>query len=78
MVADLNPQQVQICWYRMRSSIECFFKEIERGGFGWHHTKMNQPQRAERLWLAIAVATFWLVSIGRKAEADKSASSNHL
>ncbi|NES40060.1 MAG: transposase [Moorea sp. SIO2C4] len=75
IVTDLSPQQAQICWYGMRSWIECLFKDIKRGGFGWHHTKMNDPQRAERLWLAIAVATLFLVSIGGEAEANLPASS---
>lgn len=42
---------------------------------GWHHTKMTDPQRAERLWLAIAVATLYLVSIGGQAEANLPVSS---
>ena len=69
IITDLTPQQAQICWYGMRSWIECLFKDMKRGGFGWHHTKMIDPQRAERLWLAIAVATlykreFWWSSGG--------------
>ncbi|OLT58055.1 hypothetical protein [Moorena bouillonii] len=56
---------------------------IKRGGKGSHHTKMNDPgqkatlreRRAERLWLAIAVATLFLVSIGGEAEANLPASS---
>lgn len=73
MLTDLSPEQAQICWYRMRSWIECLFKDIKRGGLGWHHTKMTDPARAERLWLAIAVATMWLVSVGGQAEANASA-----
>ncbi len=42
---------------------------------GWHHTKMTDPERAERLWLAIAVATLWLVSVGGKADAQIMPSS---
>jgi hypothetical protein len=42
---------------------------------GWHQTKMTEPQRAERLWLAISVATLYLVSIGGQAEANLPASS---
>jgi len=68
IVTDLDPHKAEICWYAMRSWIECLFKDIKRGGFGWHHTKMTDPQRAERLWLAIAVATLWLVSVGGKAD----------
>ena len=75
IVTDLSPQQAQAYWYGMRSWIECLFKDIKRGGFGWHHTKMNDPRRAERLWLALAVATLFLVSIGGQAEAHLSASS---
>ena len=29
---------------------------------------MEDPQRAERLWLAIAVATLWLLRVGGSAE----------
>lgn len=31
---------------------------------------MNDPDRAERLWMAIAIATWWLLSIGGEAEAE--------
>ena len=29
---------------------------------------MSDPQRAARLWLAVAVATLWLLSVGGMAE----------
>lgn len=70
IVTDLPPSEATICWYGMRSWIECLFKDLKRGGLGWHHTKMTDPQRAERLWLAIAVATLWMVSLGGKADAS--------
>ena len=75
IITDLTPDAAAICWYGMRSWIECLFKDMKRGGFGWHHTKMTDPQRAERLWLALAIATLYLVSIGGRAEADLPASS---
>ncbi|WP_287314676.1 hypothetical protein [Moorena sp. SIO1G6] len=83
ILTDLSPQQAQICWYSMRSWIECLFKDIKRGGLGWHHTFRSDPglsatlreQRAERLWLAIATATLWLVSVGGETDGDLSASS---
>ena len=52
----------KLVWYGMRSWIEGGFKDTKRGGWGWHQTKMVDPERAERLWLAIAVATLWAVS----------------
>jgi hypothetical protein len=49
-------------------------KMRKRGGWGWHHTKMLDAERAERLWLAMAVATLWTVSVGGQAEMQRSAS----
>ena len=36
---------------------------------------MVDPERAERLWLAIAVATLWVVSVGGEADATWPVSS---
>jgi hypothetical protein len=36
---------------------------------------MVDPERAERLWLAIAVATLWVVSVGGEVDATLPASS---
>lgn len=75
VVTDLDPDQADILWYGLRSWIECLFKDIKRGGFNWHLTRMRDPQRVERLWLAIAVATIWLVSVGGQADAQLMANS---
>jgi hypothetical protein len=74
IVTDLPPHQVCGAWYRMRSWIEGGFKDFKRGGWGWHHTKMLDAGRAERLWLAMAVATLWTVSVGGQAEMLRPAS----
>src|ERR671932_2619048 len=44
-------------------------------GWQWHQTKMTDPARATRLWLAIAVATLWVVSVGGEADATLPVSS---
>ena len=75
IVTDLAPAQATAVWYGMRSWIEGGFKDTKRGGWGWHQTKMTDPQRAERLWLAIAVATLWVVSVGGQADANLPVSS---
>jgi hypothetical protein len=36
---------------------------------------MVEPKRAERLWLAIAVATLWVVSVGGEVDASLPVSS---
>jgi DDE family transposase len=75
IVTDLLPEQATAVWYGMRSWIEGGFKDTKRGGWQWHQTKMTDPERAERLWLAIAVATLWVVSVGGEADANLPVSS---
>ncbi len=72
IVTDLKPNQADACWYSMRSWIECLFKDAKCGGWQWHQTKIVDPHRAERHWLAIAVATLWLISLGSEADAHLS------
>ncbi|MEO9058810.1 MAG: hypothetical protein ABI396_11615 [Ktedonobacteraceae bacterium] len=64
------PEEANVVWYGMRSWIEGGFKDTKRGGWQWHQTKMVDPARAERLWLAIAVATLWVLSVGGQADAS--------
>ena len=52
----------------MRAWIEQGFKITKRAGWQWHRTRMTDPERAARLWLAVAVATLWLLSVGGEAE----------
>jgi hypothetical protein len=34
----------------------------------WQYTRMTDPARASRLWLALAVATLWMVRLGSELE----------
>ncbi|HZB96748.1 MAG TPA: hypothetical protein VE268_12390 [Herpetosiphonaceae bacterium] len=68
ILTDLAPSAADVAWYGLRAWIECGFKDSKRGGWQWHQTKMTNPARAERLWLVIAVATLWTVSVGCAAE----------
>ncbi|MFW9257299.1 endonuclease [Nostoc sp. CALU 546] len=75
ILTDLQPEVADACWYSMRSWIECLFKDGKRGGFAWHQTKMTDTKRAERHWLAIAIATLWQVSVGGAIDANLPISS---
>jgi Transposase DDE domain len=77
IATDLPQQQTQVAWYSMRFWIEGGFKDQKRGGWQWHHTKMRDPRRAGRLWVVMAVATLWVVSVGGQAEAEEEAESRH-
>ena len=69
MLTNLPPQAAQACWYGLRAWIEQGFKRLKRAGWQWQYTRMEDPARAERLWLALALATWWLLSVGGEAEA---------
>jgi len=68
ILTDLPPEISEACWYGMRAWIEQSFRTIKRGGWQWHGTRMKDPRRATRLWLAVSVATLWLLSVGGEAE----------
>ncbi len=69
ILTDLWPEQAEIAWYGMRAWIECGFRHTKRGGWQWHQTRMTDPARAARQWLAISVATLWVVSVGGQVDA---------
>jgi hypothetical protein len=75
LLTDLAPSAGEACWYGLRAWIEQGFKITKRGGWQWQRTRMSDPQRAARLWLAVAVATLWLLSVGGMAEATIPAST---
>jgi hypothetical protein len=68
ILTDLAPEHSTPHWYGLRAWIEAGFKALKRGGFGWQRTRMTDPDRAARLWLAVAIATLWLLSVGGDVE----------
>ncbi len=75
ILTDLPPQAADIAWYSLRAWIECGFKQSKRAGWQWQQTRMTDPARAERHWLAIAVATLWVVSVGGEVDSNQPAST---
>jgi hypothetical protein len=69
ILTDLPPAASDAGWYGLRAWIEQGFKLTKRAGWQWQRTRMTHPARAARLWLAVAVATLWLVSVGGEADA---------
>lgn len=68
VLTDLPPESAEVCWYGLRAWIEQGFKRLKSGGWDWQKTHMTDPGRAERLWLALAVATWWCLRVGGEAE----------
>jgi hypothetical protein len=77
ILTDLDPQQAKVSWYGLRTWTEGGFKDFKRGLWGWHHSKMERASSVERLWLAMALAQLWCVSLGCQAEAKLEAEVLH-
>ena len=43
-------------------------RDFKSDGWQWHKTRLRQPDRAERHWLAMAVAMLWMVTLGGEQE----------
>jgi len=69
VLTDLGPDQSDSLWYGMRAWIEQGFKLLKRGGWQWQMTRMTDPDRANRLWLVLAVATRYILAVGGEADA---------
>jgi len=75
IVTDLPPAASDATWYGLRAWIEQGFKITKRAGWQWHRTRMREPDRAARLWLAVAVATLGLLSVGEATDESIPAST---
>jgi hypothetical protein len=75
ILTDRSPAASDAGWYGLRAWIAQGFTSTTRAGWPWHRTRLSAPDRAARLWLAVAVATWWLLSVGGAAAATMPAST---
>jgi len=68
LVTDLGPQRALAAWYGLRVWIEEGFRVLKSLGWQWQRSRITDPQRGERLWLALAVATVWTLAYGTWVE----------
>jgi hypothetical protein len=61
VLTDLSPEEAQVCWYGLRSWIERGFKFFKSDGWQWQQTRMEDATHAERLWLAMTLASIYLL-----------------
>ena len=70
ILTDLPADGCDAQWYGLRSWCEQGFKCLKRGGWHWQMTQMAEPSRVGRVWLAMAVAMLWVVSVGSELEVE--------
>jgi Transposase DDE domain len=68
IVTDLAPEVAKASWYGSRGWIEQGFKRVKGGGWRLPRTRISRCERSERVWLAVAVATLWVLEVGGEAE----------
>jgi hypothetical protein len=73
VLTDLPAHGCDAAWYGVRTWCEQGFKCTKRGGWQWQYTRMTDPGRAARLWLALAVASLWMVTLGSELETGPTA-----
>ena len=69
LLTDRAPEASDAGGYGLRAWMEQGFTRTKRAGGPWHRTRMTDPARAARLWLAGAVATLGVVSGGGAVDA---------
>lgn len=70
ILTDLKPTNANILWYGFRSWIESSYRDVKSDGRARQRTRLKNPERAERHWLAMAVALLWMVTLGGESEAQ--------
>lgn len=71
IVTDLLPDQANGLWYSYRTWIEDGYRDFKSDGWRWQASRITEPQRAERVWLAMSVAMLWLLTLGTQAEVQQ-------
>jgi hypothetical protein len=64
VVSDEPACRARLQEYGRRMAVEESFRDDKSGGFDLAHTRLQHPERLERLLLAVAIATLWCHELG--------------
>jgi hypothetical protein len=64
VISDERACHARLHEYGLRMDIEQSFRDDKSGGFDIEHTRLQHPERLERLLLAVAIATLWCHELG--------------
>ena len=72
LMTDLTPKQCRsedqsAACYGLRSWIEQGFRCLKGGAYHYQRTRITDPERAERVWLVMAVSLVWTHALGSAA-----------
>ncbi len=66
LVTDLPASVARCAEYRRRTWEEELFRDLKRLGWQWQQSRVQAPERVQRLLLVLALATVWMVAIGER------------
>lgn len=61
-----NDPGAQLQGYGLRMWEEAAFKDFKSNGWQWQRSHVWDPQHANRLWLVMAIAYLWVISLGTR------------
>jgi len=67
-----NWPQAQGDWYGLRMWEELAFRDFKSSGWQWQKSRVRRPEHSNRLWLAMAVAYAWTISLGTQVVRERS------
>lgn len=62
-----NYAPAQASWYGWRMWEELAFRDLKSMGWQWQKSRVWDPKHANRLWLVMALAYAWVLSLGTQA-----------
>ncbi len=65
-----NHLSVEVSAYRVRMWEELAFRDFKSGGWDWQRSRVWSASHAMRLWLVMALAYLWMISVGSWAVAE--------
>ena len=68
ILTDLGPHDATAVWYAWRGWIEQGFRDLKSDGWRLSRTRMADPERVGRWWVAAALATLWVLEAGAEAQ----------
>jgi hypothetical protein len=72
IISDRPAKQARLDEYARRMRIEESFRDDQSGGFDLEHTRLEHPDRLEKLLLAVAIATLWCHELGEQVLQDQT------
>lgn len=66
IISDRKANRTRLKEYGLRMQIEESFRDDQSGGFDLEHTRLQHPERLERLLLAEAIAVIWCHELGER------------